>query len=133
MSLKQVVESKERIVFQELLGFLNKYSSTKIPTVEISGLKITIDKIGYEEKRESVVKLQNKGDSLAHWRLVNKLEDGRPCKRWVHFDKSSGLLLPGESMEVLVTILVDMETAQELNAGKDVRAHFYLLIRIEFH
>lgn len=95
-SVKQVVESKERVVFSELVGFLNKYTSNKLPAVEVTGLKIHIDRLGYEEEKNSTVSLKNKGDSIAHWRLVNKLEDSRPAKRWIHFDKTSGLLLPGE-------------------------------------
>lgn len=50
----------------------------------------------------------------------------RISKRWVKVDRVCGLLLPGESSQVTLTALVDKSTAQQLNAGKDVR--FFVLV-----
>lgn len=50
-----------------------------------------------QQPQRSAVVLANQGPNIAHWRFVPKVEDGsRVCKRWVSFDKASGLLLPGE-------------------------------------
>lgn len=195
VTLKQVVESKERVVYQELVTGLNKYGSSKLPVVTVEGCKIAVQQIGFEvspppipchvpvalssmscalcprrplcswprafasfvlypvprscalflcscpfsllfpplcpahtlvlmlcfqEKYSTTITLRNTGDSIAHWRLVSKPEDSKVCKRWVRFSLSSGLLLPGESAALGVTLEVDVETARALNAGKDV-------------
>lgn len=136
--LQKVVESKERVVFQELMNVLASYSSTSnvIPVLETSSLNIHIDKVYYEvcrikitfvvvimfytqQKYESVITLKNVGPSIAHWHFVTKVEENRLSKRWLSFDTPSGLLLPGESFDIGVSVVVDKRTAHLLNAGKD--------------
>jgi phosphatidylinositol-bisphosphatase len=57
---------------------------------------------------------------IALWRFVPKVEESRVCKRWITFDQNSGLLLPGETTNIVLTVLVDKKTAQLLNSGRDV-------------
>jgi phosphatidylinositol-bisphosphatase len=47
-NVKEVVENKERIVFNELMSFLKKYQSKELPVLEMKGLKINFDKVLYE-------------------------------------------------------------------------------------
>ena len=95
-TLKEVVETKERVVFQELMSFLKKYPSSKLPVLEMKGLKINFEKILFETKKESVIELKNVGESIAYWHFIPKMEETVVCKRWITLDKVSGLLLPGE-------------------------------------
>jgi hypothetical protein len=57
---------------------------------------------------------------------VPKVEESRVCKRWIAFDQNSGLLLPGETANISLTVLVDKKTAQLLNSGRDVSDVQYL-------
>lgn len=74
-TLRQVVESKEKIVFRQLMNELSKYMSKAIPIVEISGLKIHFDKLGYEVKKDAMIEIKNLGESIVYWRFVPKLEE----------------------------------------------------------
>lgn len=95
-SVKQVVEKDERKVFEQLLGTLRKHKSDALPQVDITGLKVNFEKVLYDVEKESVIGIQNVGESIVHWRFVPKLEEMRVCKRWLTIDRLSGLLLPGE-------------------------------------
>jgi phosphatidylinositol-bisphosphatase len=55
LKVREVVESKEKVVFQELIGFLRKYASTASPgersegpLADITGLKVNFQTVFYE-------------------------------------------------------------------------------------
>lgn len=104
--LKQVVESKEKVIFQELLTLLKRYASSTRPVVDIQGLKIQLDKVVYEVPRECMVEMKNTGDTIAYWHFVKKIDDTAYSKRWIALDKTSGLLLPNEVSQVIDTLLL---------------------------
>lgn len=119
--LKTVVESKEKTVFQEFMNILDKSTSNlKTPSVNVTGLKINIEKVNYEQKFESIIELKNTGDNVCHWHFVSKLEEIKFSKRWITFNAVSGLLLPDETFNIVLTVCVDKKTAHILNSGKDV-------------
>lgn len=101
VTLKEVVENKEKIIFNELMSFLKKYPSKELPILEIKGLKINFDKVLYEIKKESIIEMKNIGESMAFWHFVPKMEESVVCKKWITLDKESGLLLPGEVRYIL--------------------------------
>jgi hypothetical protein len=74
-----------------------------------------------QQPQISHLEIRNTGPSIVHWHFIPKLDEDRVCKRWISFSLESGLLLPGESVTVDLTVLVDRRSAQILNAGKDVR------------
>jgi phosphatidylinositol-bisphosphatase len=96
VTLKEVVESKERIVFKELMSFLKKYPSDKLPVLDMQGLKINYEKVLFEMKKDSVIEIKNVGETIAYWHFVPKMEETAVCKKWISLDKVSGLLLPNE-------------------------------------
>lgn len=46
--VRTIVEGAQRVVFGELMEVLKKHTSTALPTVEINGLVINLDKVRYE-------------------------------------------------------------------------------------
>lgn len=94
--IKQVVEDREKHVFNELRKVLEKFASKSAPNVQLSDLKIQMDKVYYDTPQEATIQIKNVGDSVACWRFVPKLEERKVAKRWISLSKHSGLLLPGE-------------------------------------
>jgi len=129
-SLRTIVEDRKKVVFKQLIDVLKKYNSNELPKVEVKGLQIKLDRVCFEEPVVSHIDLVNPGQSIAHWRFVPKLDEGSICKRWISVDTESGLLLPGESIRLAVTVLVDTQSAHALNAGKDVLEDL-IILRIE--
>lgn len=128
--VRTIVEERKKVVFKQLIDVLKKHNSNELPKVEVKGLQIKLDRVCFEEPVVSHIDMVNQGQSIAHWRFVPKLNEDRISKRWISVDTESGLLLPGESIRVAVTVLVDTQSAHALNAGKDVLEDL-IVIRIE--
>eukprot|EP01032_Pedospumella_encystans_P014590 gene14590-16746_t len=128
--LRTIVENAQRVVFQELMEVLRKHTSNSSPVVEIKGLIINLEKVQYEQPQVSKLDVVNTGKSIVHWHFVPKLEERRVCKQWITLSADSGLLLPGETAVVDVTINVDKRAAQILNAGKDSLEDL-IILRVE--
>lgn len=128
--VRTIVEERKKVVFRQLIDVLKKHNSNELPKVEVKGLQIKLDRVCFEEPVVSHIDIVNQGQSIAHWRFVPKLNEDRICKRWISVDTESGLLLPGESIRVAVTVQVDTQSAHALNAGKDVLEDL-IVIRIE--
>lgn len=109
--LKQIVASKERAIFTELMQQLQRFnqslplsaaatsvSSIPPPVVQLSELKIQLGKVYFDVRQETVITMKNIGESLVHWHFIPKLDDlpHVVSKRWISIDILSGLLLPGE-------------------------------------
>ena len=84
----------------------------------------------YDVPRESTVRVANTGSAIAHWHFVPKLEDPRICRRWVSVSHEDGLLLPGEAVDVTLTVRVDKKTAQAMNLGRELLDDV-LVLRVE--
>lgn len=117
--VRTIVEGSQRVVFQELLEVLKKHTSATAPTVQIEGLVINLERVQYEQPVVSKLQIKNVGTSIVHWHFVLKLDEVKVCKQWIKLSSDAGLLLPGETTEVEVTVLVNTKAAQMLNAGKD--------------
>ena len=83
-----------------------------------------------QEPKTVKLVLKNTGTSVAHWRFISKLEDVHPCKRWMTFEPSLGMLLPGEDAEILMTSVIDARTADALNSSRESLDDI-LVLRIE--
>ena len=68
--------------------------------------------------------------TIAHWHFVPKLEDPTVCRRWIQVSQQNGLLLPGESINITLTVRVDKKTAQALHLGRELLEDV-LILRIE--
>lgn len=96
-TVRRVVAANEQTVFQGLTSLLNAHTASKAPpVVEITGLKVNLGRIGYEEEKVATITIRNTGESIVYWRFVPKLDDVRISKRWIKLDRVCGLLLPGE-------------------------------------
>ena len=132
------------------LGFTPTVRGTSyFPVLSLSTSLLQYSRISYLTSAVQQLRITNTGAVLAPWRFVGNssrvcLGDGNagaaaadggstggaPCKRWVSLSATSGLLLPGESVLVDVTVALDLVTAQHLAADREV-LNDELLLRCE--
>jgi len=86
--------------------------------------------VKYDVPREATIRVANTGSAIAHWHFVSKLEDPRICRRWLSVSHTDGLLLPGEAVDITLTVRVDKKTAQLLNLGRELLDDV-LVLRVE--
>lgn len=125
-NLQKIIPSKERIIYEELIGDLEGFRVQENVETNVDKLHMEPNIVQFEEVRfnhfyEAKVLIRNTGTSLAHWHCQSKLESSsnRICKRWLHLSKTSGLLFPHTEEEVSIYCYIDMLTAQKINAGRE--------------
>ena len=91
---------------------------------------MTFNDVKYDIKTTKLVTIKNTGKTLAHWHFINKLEENRVSKRWIHVDIINGLLLPQETVNIKITVHLDRKTVQAINMGKE-SLDDVLILRIE--
>jgi len=131
LDLRVIVADKEKAVYQQLMKQLSSHRNTELPAIEVdvgegfipfsgaSSQPLEFIGVKYLQKMELPYRIRNTGKALAHWHFVNKCEEPRYCKRWAAVSQSSGLLLPGESIILSVSVLIDKATSQAINTGKE--------------
>ena len=140
--VRMVVKEKRQEVAAEIHRLLDKLENDQHPKVqlEVPGAAAlvpprppnTIDfglvRYGVEGRQTLVV--TNVSGVAAHFRFVPKLEEESICKQWLSIKPRFGMLLPNESAQITFTALVDLKTAQALNAGQDLLDDI-LILRLE--
>lgn len=103
----------------------------KPPSVEVQGAMVTFAKFRYGEQQSAVVALRNSGNSVVHWRFMEKYgEEDIICRRWVEVKPAFGLLMPGEVAQITVTGTLDKKTINSLNQGSET-LYDVLVLRVE--
>jgi len=113
------------------------------PILTLSTTLLQYSGISYLASATQALRITNAGAVLAPWRFVGNTRGnlgdvpagagvgtGAPCRRWVSLSSTSGLLLPGESISIEVTVTLDTLTAQNLAAEREV-LNDELLLRCE--
>ena len=107
-------------MFEEIIQSLEKWKSSAVPSIDCSVRLLDMGVVHFDVPTSQTITIRNTGTAIAYWRFVPKVEETRECKNWINLDVLQGLLLPGESSDVVVTVRVDVVTAQGLNAGKEL-------------
>ncbi|CUA67708.1 inositol polyphosphate-5-phosphatase, 75kDa [Rhizoctonia solani] len=88
-----------------------------VPRIRLSEDFIDLGEIRYLRPVVRELKIQNIGIITAYWRVI-PLENGGPLHPdWVTVHPTSGVLLPGDSVSIVVTTTITNGIANELNAG----------------
>eukprot|EP00826_Nyctotherus_ovalis_P009281 TRINITY_DN12444_c0_g1_i4.p1 TRINITY_DN12444_c0_g1~~TRINITY_DN12444_c0_g1_i4.p1 ORF type:complete len:380 (+),score=80.42 TRINITY_DN12444_c0_g1_i4:410-1549(+) len=103
---KMEVLKKAKETFRELLR-------KKAPKAQIDRTAINIQGVKYGIPSVELLTISNVGESIIEYKIT------RPRFGWITAIQMSGVLLPGESVQVSVSILVTTEEAQALHAEPD--------------
>jgi len=87
-----------------------EYLKEKAPKAEIDKTSIEIKGIKYGILGADLLTISNIGESIINYKIE------RPKVNWITIIQMSGVLSPGESMEVPISILVTAEEAQALHS-----------------
>jgi len=88
-------------------------AETSEPYVAFAASHVAFGRVQYAVASSKTLTMSHVSGA-AHWRVV-----GAP-KSWLAIEPSRGTLLPGETVELRLTICVDGVSALRLNAGSDV-------------
>jgi len=118
--VKEIISEKEKSVYNELIQKLEQSKTAEpIHLAEVSGLQVELTDVKYNVPTVSNLTIKNIGNTTLYWRFIPKVEESFFSKRWVSLDLTSGLLLAGEQITIVIKVLIDKKTAQALNQAKE--------------
>eukprot|EP01105_Mastigella_eilhardi_P025818 TRINITY_DN7160_c0_g1_i1.p1 TRINITY_DN7160_c0_g1~~TRINITY_DN7160_c0_g1_i1.p1 ORF type:complete len:899 (-),score=261.26 TRINITY_DN7160_c0_g1_i1:102-2771(-) len=119
IKMKTVISDTKARVYHELLKQLDIMENECMPDAAISSNQVAAGEVFYQTPVVRTLTLSNKGQVMAKWRFIPKLEEKRVCKNWLQIIPVGGVMLPMETCTIRFTFLVDNTTAPLLNCGKD--------------
>ena len=128
-----IVPDKERQVYGALMRQVKTTQQGTLrspPVVEIHGATVAFPKFRYGETQTAVVSLRNSGQSVVHWRFIQKFGDDAICRPWVAVKPAFGLMLPGEVARITITGKLGKKTINSANSGLET-LYDVLVLRIE--
>ncbi|KAJ3017593.1 hypothetical protein HKX48_003458 [Thoreauomyces humboldtii] len=112
---------KERLfaVHEEITRELDKFENESQPDLVVTSNILDFGEIRYNVPVTKTLLVENKGQVIAQYRFVPKPDEDHPSKPWCYVNPPVSSLMPGDTLKVNVTILVDSQTAPSLNAMSD--------------
>jgi phosphatidylinositol-bisphosphatase len=128
-----IVPEKERQVYGALMQQIKTTQQGALrlpPVLEIHGATVVFPKFRYGETQTAVVSLRNSGQSVLHWRFIQKFGDDAICRPWIAVKPAFGLMLPGEIASITVTGTLGKKTISSSNSGLET-LYDVLVLRVE--
>ncbi|KZT26139.1 DNase I-like protein [Neolentinus lepideus HHB14362 ss-1] len=94
---------------------VNMEDSEQPPKVKLDSALLEFGHVSYEIKTPKVVVLRNVSQVSCAYRFVPLEANGPIHPLWLEIEPTTGLLLPGETTDIRITVHVTKESASELN------------------
>jgi phosphatidylinositol-bisphosphatase len=117
--VKTINHEQQVKVHSAILRELDKYENECMPDAKVSPLFFDFGEIAYLVPKVLSLTIENVGQVFLQFRFVPKLEQESYCKPWLWVNPHRGVLLPGETISISMTILVDATSAPALNTRQD--------------
>ncbi|KAF9432576.1 hypothetical protein BGZ76_010600 [Entomortierella beljakovae] len=117
--VKTIIHEKQAEVYQAIVRDLDKYENECMPDATLSSSSLAFENVRYLEPQRTAITIKNTGQFPAQYRFKPKLQDETFCKPWIWVNPPVGMIMPGDSAKIHLTVMVDNESAPMLNTGKE--------------
>ncbi|KAM0787054.1 hypothetical protein ACM66B_006318 [Microbotryomycetes sp. NB124-2] len=129
----KVDPARRAVVLQELIEQLDDIEWDEAPAIKLLPSPIVeFDVVRYLEPVHRTLVLVNNGPTIAEWSFVTPLDRTELCKPWLKIEPRTGLILPGQSTDLTLTIHIKDETASKINFAIDVSRELTELLILSF-
>ncbi|KAI9007218.1 Endonuclease/exonuclease/phosphatase [Gaertneriomyces semiglobifer] len=119
VKVRQIDHTKYNEVHEDITRELDKFENESLPDLSINVNVLEFGAVRFMAPVTKSVVLENQGQVIAQYRLVPKPGDKHPCKPWCFINPPVGMLVPGDTVKINITVYVDSGSAQALNAETD--------------
>ncbi|KAL9656618.1 hypothetical protein ABK040_002890 [Willaertia magna] len=120
VGVKKIVEEKYRKCYHDIIKMLDKLENDMLPEVSITGQSINFVNVKYNEPMTQSMVLKNTGQVVCEYTFVPKPHETLPSKPYITIEPMEGYIIPGETEEIKITILVNSQKAPKLLKKEDV-------------
>ncbi|KAF9156874.1 hypothetical protein BG015_011524 [Linnemannia schmuckeri] len=127
LKVKTLLQDKQAEVHQAIVKELDRYENECMPDATISSSSVVFDKVRYLEPKKTTITIRNTKKFPARYRFKPKLQDERFCKPWMWANPPVGMIMPDETVNITLTVMVDNDSAPLLNMGREVMEDILIL------
>ncbi|KTW31555.1 hypothetical protein T552_04057 [Pneumocystis carinii B80] len=116
----EILLSNNYLKLKDLL--IKEYQNSenkRIPMVNISLNSLDFKNVAYLEPKTKIIKVDNIGQVTVEFEFIPKKNDKHICKSWLWPCPRSGMISPGNSCYINLTIFIDNISVSKLNSGED--------------
>ncbi|KAK4295648.1 hypothetical protein Pmani_031812 [Petrolisthes manimaculis] len=117
--IKVVDTRRYRRIYEEVMKKLDKLENEFLPQVTIDTTEIILEPVKFYQSQTKYLTIANTGQVPVQFEFIKKLNDVTYCKPWLSIRPYSNFITPGEKCDVSLEVLVDKQTAAQLNSGVD--------------
>ncbi|KAJ3382623.1 hypothetical protein HDU92_004655 [Lobulomyces angularis] len=129
-------KSKHRIVNldklnkcnDDILRELDKFENEALPILEIDTNNLDFGEVKLLSPVTRSIIIENRGQVISQFRFIPKMDELSISKPWCFINQTNSMLLPGEKLKVMITILVENKNlSYNLNFGKELLEDILIL------
>jgi phosphatidylinositol-bisphosphatase len=119
VQIRVIDEEKRAAVLETALKELDRVENDARPDVELSTQSVEFEPVEYLRSQTVHITVENKKHVPCRFKFTPKPGSERISKSYFWLWPTSGVVLPGTTETVSVTVNVDKQAAPRLNAGDD--------------
>ncbi|KAG9510966.1 Very long-chain specific acyl-CoA dehydrogenase, mitochondrial, partial [Fragariocoptes setiger] len=105
-SIKVVDNNRYRRVYEDLMKKLDRLENESLPQVSLDRLEFCFKNVLLSEPKIDIMTVANTGQVPVYFSFIKKLNDSTYCKSWLQVSPFSGLIMPGDTMDVELRVCV---------------------------
>lgn len=105
-TIKVVDEARFREVYEKVMKSLDRLENESLPQVSLDKLEFVFNNVTLTEPSIDTMTVSNIGQVPVYFEFVKKLNNPTYCKSWLQVSPFTGLVLPGEKMQVEFRVFV---------------------------
>lgn len=112
-TVKVVDEIRFREVYERVMKSLDRLENESLPQVALDKLEFIFNNVTLTEPSIDTMTVSNIGQVPVYFEFVKKLNNPTYCKSWLQVSPFTGLVLPGERMQVEFRVFVNAADESE--------------------
>lgn len=125
--IREIIMEQYEACYFESLKKLDAFENATIPDTEISRHVIDAGIIAYHHVARESFKIINKGRVMAQYRFIFHEDEKLKTPNWIRIERIQGLIAPGESEEINLSLIYDNSVA----ISNDLEKEHILVLHIE--
>ncbi|KZV85961.1 DNase I-like protein [Exidia glandulosa HHB12029] len=114
-----MTNATQELLMKTLLHRLGDWIlSDEQPNIKIDVQNVDFGSVDFNVPVLRTLRVKNVGKAPCGFRFVPPTEDSAVCEKWLRIEPQWGIILPGESQQVQLTVHVTADNAVHLNSGK---------------
>jgi phosphatidylinositol-bisphosphatase len=117
VNIKSIVEEKRNLVINEIKKQIDKLENDMVPEARFSSRDINFGDVKFGVPSRQTITIENVGKVPIQWSFIPRRGRTNYCYKWLFIVPDKGLIIPAEKLTLTLKVLVNEDTATELNLG----------------